>query len=481
MSALEKIKDIELELGRTQKNKATMSHIMSLKAKLAKYKRDLLDLNASGSGGGGGEGFEVKKTGDARVGLVGFPSVGKSTLLSTMTDTYSEVASYEFTTLTCIPGVIKHRGAKIQLLDLPGIVEGAKDGRGRGRQVIATARTCTMLMIVLDAVKSMSHKPIIEKVRQARAQRPAGLPGGPVDGRWCLVPSSVERLHGPWRAWHRPERTFGARRAQRGARVYERDAARAQERLPRPAATLRPSAICSAPRAAALTRRARARSPLGRQELEGFGIRLNQRPPAVTFRRKDKGGVSLSQTFKGESRYLDQQVAKVILAEYRINNADIVMHEDISGEQLIDVIEGNRVYMPCVYVLNKLDAISIEELEVRPGQARDPHALPRPTAPDVRSDPSVWCAVCLRRSSTSARTTARSRRTCAGTSTGCSRRSGSTSTSCASTPSPRAWCPTTTRPSSSRATTRRPSSASSSRSTSRCWSTSSTRSSGARP
>lgn len=165
MSTLDKIKDIEAELERTQKNKATMSHIMQLRAKLAKYKRDLLDLNSS-SGGGSGEGFEVKKTGDARVGLVGFPSVGKSTLLSTMTGTFSEVASYEFTTLTCIPGVIQHRGAKIQMLDLPGIVEGAKEGRGRGRQVIATARTCTMLLVVLDAVKSMNHKPIIENVWQ---------------------------------------------------------------------------------------------------------------------------------------------------------------------------------------------------------------------------------------------------------------------------------------------------------------------------
>ena len=46
-----------------------------------------------------------------------------------------QVASYEFTTLTCIPGVVRYRGAKIQLLDLPGIIEGAKDGKGRGRQV----------------------------------------------------------------------------------------------------------------------------------------------------------------------------------------------------------------------------------------------------------------------------------------------------------------------------------------------------------
>ena len=67
----------------------------------------------------------------------GFPSVGKSTLLSNLAGVYSEVAAYEFTTLTTVPGVIKYKGAKIQLLDLPGIIEGAKDGKGRGKQVIA--------------------------------------------------------------------------------------------------------------------------------------------------------------------------------------------------------------------------------------------------------------------------------------------------------------------------------------------------------
>lgn len=65
--------------------------------------------------------------------MIGFPSVGKSTMLSTLTDTKSEVAAYEFTTLTCIPGVIHYKEALIQLLDLPGIIEGASEGRGRGR------------------------------------------------------------------------------------------------------------------------------------------------------------------------------------------------------------------------------------------------------------------------------------------------------------------------------------------------------------
>jgi ribosome-interacting GTPase 1 len=68
---LEKIKDIENEMAKTQKNKATSHHLGILKAKLAKLRREL--LTPTSSGGGPGVGFDVAKTGVARIGFVGFP------------------------------------------------------------------------------------------------------------------------------------------------------------------------------------------------------------------------------------------------------------------------------------------------------------------------------------------------------------------------------------------------------------------------
>ena len=58
--------------------------------------------------------------------------------------------------------MLQYKGSKIQLLDLPGIIEGAKDGKGRGKQVIAVARTCNLIIIVLDSTRPMQHKKIIE-------------------------------------------------------------------------------------------------------------------------------------------------------------------------------------------------------------------------------------------------------------------------------------------------------------------------------
>jgi ribosome-interacting GTPase 1 len=65
-----------------------------------------------------------------------------------LTGTHSEAASYEFTTLTCIPGIIHYNDTKIQLLDLPGIIEGASEGKGRGRQVKIPSSVFYVVIIV---------------------------------------------------------------------------------------------------------------------------------------------------------------------------------------------------------------------------------------------------------------------------------------------------------------------------------------------
>ncbi|MFX0100871.1 MAG: OBG GTPase family GTP-binding protein [Candidatus Hodarchaeota archaeon] len=146
----EKIAELEERLAKTKPNKATMKSIVTIKANIAKLRREL--VKKLSSKGGGGSGFGVKKTGDAQVALLGFPSVGKSTLLNLLTEgrTDSKVAAYDFTTLNCIPGMMEHEKILIQLLDLPGIILGASHGRGRGREILAVLRTVDLIIMLID-------------------------------------------------------------------------------------------------------------------------------------------------------------------------------------------------------------------------------------------------------------------------------------------------------------------------------------------
>jgi uncharacterized protein len=151
------IKDIEDEIFNTQKNKATEHHIGKLKAKIARLRGQIEKQQSKGVKG---KGFAVKKNGDATIGLIGFPSIGKSTLLNQLTDAKSEVAAYEFTTLDVIPGMLHHKGANLQILDLPGLITGASLGKGRGREILAAVRSVDLILLMVDG----THKDHLDRM-----------------------------------------------------------------------------------------------------------------------------------------------------------------------------------------------------------------------------------------------------------------------------------------------------------------------------
>ncbi len=249
----QQIKNIEDEIFNTQKNKATEHHIGKLKAKLARLREEVEKRKSAGAKG---KGFAVKKSGDATVGLIGFPSIGKSTLLNQLTDAKSKVGSYEFTTLDAIPGMMKYNGANIQILDLPGLITGASLGKGRGREILSAVRNVDLILFMIDA----QHKNHLD---------------------------------------------------------------------------------------------------LMTEELNKAGLRLNQKKPDVVVKKTGHGGITINSTIK--LSHLTEGVIRSISSEY-VTNAGIIIRDDITEDQLIDVFIQNRIYVPAVVIINKKDLLTKEEL-----------------------------------------------------------------------------------------------------------------------
>ena len=251
MGIPEKIQAIKDEMAKTQINKATEHHIGLLKAKLAKLRREQDEIKSKGAGSSAG--FDVKRTGDATLVFIGLPSVGKSTLLNRLTGAKSAVGAFQFTTTTVVPGMMEHRGAKIQVLDLPGIIKGASTGKGLGKRVLAVAKSADLVLIILDVFQPY-HEEII------------------------------------------------------------------------------------------------------RNELANIGIRLDQRPPNIIIEKTGDGGLAVSQQVPITK--MSVNLLKDILRVYGINNARVLIREDVDSEQIIDFVSGNKFYVDSLTVMNKIDLVN---------------------------------------------------------------------------------------------------------------------------
>ena len=250
----EQIKEVEAELAKTQYNKKTQHHIGKLKAKMARLKDE---LEVRRSKGPKTAGYAVKKSGHATVAIVGFPSVGKSTLLNKITNAVSEVAAYRFTTLTVIPGLMEHRDAKIQVLDMPGLIKDASKGKGRGKEVLSVVRSADLILLMLDVFET-NLQVLVDELRTAN-------------------------------------------------------------------------------------------------------LRLNERAPDVVIAKRNRGGITVNFTTK--QSILDEDLVRDMVNEYGFINGDVVIREDITEDQLIDYISGNRLYLPAIVAINKTDLVTKEYLK----------------------------------------------------------------------------------------------------------------------
>ncbi|MFZ5822873.1 MAG: GTPase [Bacillota bacterium] len=130
--------------------------------------------------------FFIPKEGAAQVVLVGPPNAGKSSLLKALTGRQVAVGDYPFTTLRPIAGMLKAEGATIQLVDLPGLLDGAVDGKGGGRALLGAVKMADAVLFVAPLTE-MGFFEFHQVYEEVTAEAGVGLPSALVGTKGDLA------------------------------------------------------------------------------------------------------------------------------------------------------------------------------------------------------------------------------------------------------------------------------------------------------
>ncbi len=148
----EKIEKLQEFLSLVPKHKGTENLQAQVKRKIATLRREIAEKKRKKAGVGGPK-FFVEKEGDAQIVILGPTNVGRSSLLSLLTNAKVEISNYPCTTKEPTPGMFQYQDLQFQLVEAPAVMEGSADGGAWGLRTLAAARNADGLLLIIDLSK----------------------------------------------------------------------------------------------------------------------------------------------------------------------------------------------------------------------------------------------------------------------------------------------------------------------------------------
>ncbi len=157
-SPIEKLAALQEMKSTVPKHKGTENLLSQIVGKISRIKSEMEKQKAMATKRrSGGSAMAIRKDGCGQIVLVGFPNSGKSTVLKALTGVHAEIAPHPFTTTKPEVGMFDFGGARVQVVELPAIIEGSAQGKAQGAQVLAAARNSDAIVLIVDATEAKAE------------------------------------------------------------------------------------------------------------------------------------------------------------------------------------------------------------------------------------------------------------------------------------------------------------------------------------